>query len=52
MHNFTCGPTDNIKNTYGSSIAENLINYCDSTKKFSVDLFSILIRGLQLQKTL
>ena len=42
IHNFDVGLTDNLKNTYWSSIAEQFINNCDYAEKFSVDLFSIL----------
>ena len=39
---FNFGPTDILKNTYASSIIEHLINKCDCSKNFTVDLFSIL----------
>ena len=42
MYSFNVGLIDNVKNTYGSSIAEHLINNCDCGEKFSIDLFSIL----------
>ena len=42
MYSFNVGQIDNLKNTYGSSIAEHLINNCDCGKTFHVDLFSIL----------
>ena len=45
IHNFIGGRTDNLRNTYGSSIAENLINNCDCAVNFSVDLFSILSKS-------
>ena len=40
--NFNVSMTDNLKNTYKSSIAEHLINNHDSAENFSVDLFTIL----------
>ena len=33
---------DNLRSTYGSSIAEHLINDSDCTAKFRVDFFSVL----------
>ena len=33
---------DNLRNTYGSSMAEHLINNRDCAEKFSVDFFSVL----------
>ena len=42
IRNFMGGLTDNLRNTYGFSIAEQLINNRDCTEKFSVDFFSVL----------
>ena len=36
---------DNLRNTYGSSIAEYLINNCDCAEKFIVDFFSVLSKS-------
>ena len=39
---FIGGSTDNLRNTYGSWIAEHFINNCDCAEKFIVDLYFIL----------
>ena len=41
IRKFIGGPTDNLRNTYGSLIAEHLINNHDCAK-FSVDFFFVL----------
>ena len=43
--NFIGGLTDNLKNTYGSSIAEYLTNNRSCTEKFTVDFFSVLSKS-------
>ena len=39
------GPTDNLRNTYGSSIAEHPINNDNCAVRFSVDFFSVLSKS-------
>ena len=37
INNFIGCPTDNLRNTFGSSIAEHFMNNHDSAEKLSVD---------------
>ena len=46
--NFIGDLTDNLRNTYGSSIVKHLINNFDCTVNFSEDLFSILSKSHSL----
>ena len=48
ISNFIGGPTDNLSNIYGSSIAERLIDNRDCAVNFRVDLFSILSKSHSL----
>ena len=41
IQNFNIGLTDNLKNTYRSSIAEHFTKNHDCIEKFSADFFSI-----------
>ena len=46
IRNFVGGPANNLRNTYGSSVTEHLINNRDCAENFSIDLLSILSHTL------